>query len=132
MRNRPPTPGLEILRWFRLDSASPRVAALGLANFSIGVDGEGAAWVFHEGLREGPYDSIGALLASRQLVPADLLPGKSTDERQFGVRLPLDLWEAIEHERRRRQATRPGAQVTTSDAIRELLWRALRDNEKPK
>jgi hypothetical protein len=46
-------------------------------------------------------------------------------EKQFGLRLPNDLWEALQRERERLLAERPGARVTVTDTIREILWRGL-------
>jgi hypothetical protein len=52
-------------------------------------------------------------------------------EKEFGIRLTGELWEAIERERERLQALRPGSQVTTSDVIREVLWRAMLLSKPP-
>jgi hypothetical protein len=46
-------------------------------------------------------------------------------EKQFGLRLPGELWEALGKERDRLASERPGARVTITDTIREVLWRGL-------
>jgi hypothetical protein len=46
-------------------------------------------------------------------------------EKQFGLRLPSDLWDALEKERERLANDRPGARVTITDTVREVLWRGL-------
>jgi hypothetical protein len=45
--------------------------------------------------------------------------------RRVQLRFPSELWEELEAQRDRLAAERPGARVTVTDAIRELLWRGL-------
>jgi hypothetical protein len=50
--------------------------------------------------------------------------------RRVQLRFPSELWDELEAQRDRLAAERPGARVTVTDAIRELLWKGLSSQER--
>jgi hypothetical protein len=46
-------------------------------------------------------------------------------DKQFGIRIPGEMWVRLERHRERMRKATPGAEITITDAIRNLLSVAL-------
>jgi hypothetical protein len=57
--------------------------------------------------------------------PTQIRGVREPASRRVQLRFPSELWEELEAQRDRLAADRPGARVTVTDAIRELLWKGL-------